>query len=187
MPKTSDEQPNRETTPAPSSRKPGTDRTDYRAVDLRGASMAGLNLDHADFRGSDLQGVNFSSSDLRYTDFRGSDVSGANFQNASLYGAKMQGAVTRETDFRRSDLRQVNFGGAYDLDRAMMPAQERTASPGDIAYGGGKQDEKYWRPQETERRTESNRDGNANNGEQGQDRAPQRLDNQREKGRGHGR
>jgi hypothetical protein len=187
MPKTTEVQPNRETTPAPARREQAAGRADYRALDLRGSSMAEQDLDYADFRGSNLQGVNFSGSNLRYADFRGSDVSFANFQNASLYEAKMQGAVTRETDFRRSDLRFANIGGAYDLDRAMMPAAERTESPGAIAFGAEKQPAKSWDEREIDRRKASNQDGNSDNGQQREDRAPEGPDNPREKPRGRGR
>ncbi len=79
-------------------------------------------------------------------------MQGANFQNASLYGAKMQGVEAAQADFRNSDLRQVNFGGAY-LEGAMMPPLAATPPhpwPSEIAKANqhqpgqdhGKSDEK---------------------------------------------
>jgi hypothetical protein len=95
-------------------------RVDWRAANLRGTQLPGLNLQHADFRGADLREVNFTGSDLSYADFRGANATGANFQYATLYAAKMQGVEAYQADFRNSDLRQCNFGGAY-LEGAMMP------------------------------------------------------------------
>lgn len=107
-------------------------RVDWRASNLRGTQLAGLNLEHADMRGADLREVNFTGSNLRYADLRGANVSGANFQQATLYGAKLQGVEAFQTDFRNCDMRQCNFGGAY-LDGALMlqtrlePQQEAQA------------------------------------------------------------
>jgi hypothetical protein len=107
-------------------------RVDWRAANLRGTQLAGLNLEHADMRGADLREVNFTGSNLRYADLRGANVSGANFQQSTLYGAKLQGVEAFQTDFRNCDMRQCNFGGAY-LDGAMMlqarlePQQEAQA------------------------------------------------------------
>jgi Pentapeptide repeats (9 copies)/Pentapeptide repeats (8 copies) len=174
-----------ETTPGPAPREAPAGRTDYRAANLRGTDMSGLNLEHADFRGADVRDVNFTGSNLRYADFRGSDVSGANFQHASLYGAKMQGVTAFEADFRNSDLRQANFGGAY-LEGSMMPPPERRPSPGEIAADAGPRDE-VWRQKVGEDRRDDRGGGDAQDGQDEPDRGPPRPEEQRDQGRRRGR
>jgi hypothetical protein len=147
--------------PAVSGEAPSPRRHDWRGANLRGASMAGLNLEHADLRAADLRDVNFSGSNLRYADLRGANIRGANFQQASLYGARMQGVEAFGTDFRNCDLRQANFGGAY-LEGAIMPPPERLPSPGEILGGQGPQ-EKGWRQREQERKDNANQDRSAGN------------------------
>ena len=107
-------------------------RIDWRGANLRGVSMAGINLEGADLRACDMTGASFTGSNLRYADLRGATLHGTNFQNASLYGAKMQGVEANQADFRGADLRQVNFGGAY-LEGSIMPPPDRLPSPSEIA------------------------------------------------------
>jgi hypothetical protein len=118
-------------------------RIDWRAANLRGASLSHMVLDHADLRGADLREVNFTHSSLRYVDLRGANVQGANFQRASLYAAKMQGVEAENADFRHADLRLVNWGGAY-LQGAQMPAPapETTADQSCAPAGNGHAPEK---------------------------------------------
>jgi uncharacterized protein YjbI with pentapeptide repeats len=104
-----------------SDKKSTAARVDWRGADLRGVSMAGINLEYADLRACDLRGVNFSGSNLRYADLRGAQLQGANFMNSTLYGARLQGAEAFQADFRNADLRQANLGGAY-LEGAVLPA-----------------------------------------------------------------
>jgi Pentapeptide repeats (8 copies) len=159
---------------------PSPARIDWRCVNLRGASMAGISLEHADMRAADLRGVDFSGSNLRYADLRGASVQGANFQNATLYGAKMQGAEAHGADFRNCDLRQVNFGGAY-TDGALMPP----LSPGDIGDGLALQ-EKPWN-QRLEEDRKGNEDGNTGGGQNEQARARSLPNEQKDRGPGRKR
>ena len=131
---------------------------DWRAANLRGNDLSGLDLKHADMRGADLRDVNFTRSDMSYADLRGAKVQGANFQYAKLYGAKMQGMEAFHTDFRNSDLRLSNFGGAY-LDGAAMPppvvAKDRLPTPSEIVKeqnsANGKQEKSLDRGRAQER------------------------------------
>jgi uncharacterized protein YjbI with pentapeptide repeats len=167
--------------PAGGGETPTPVRIDWRCVNLRGASMAGISLEHADMRAADLRGVDFSGSNLRYADLRGASVQGANFQNATLYGAKMQGAEAHGADFRNCDLRQVNFGGAY-TDGALMPP----LSPGDIGDGLALQ-EKPWEQIEMERSQKANQDGNADNDQSEQARGRSLPKEQKDRGPGRKR
>jgi hypothetical protein len=69
---------------------------------------------------------------LSYADFRGANVQGAIFQNATLYGAKLQGVAAHQADFRGADLRQANLADAY-MEGAKFPQPERQPWPSEVA------------------------------------------------------
>jgi len=66
-----------------------------RALNLRGAFLAGFDLSHADLRYADLRHANLEEADLVYA-----DLTAANLQRANLEKAKLVYANVTHTDFR---------------------------------------------------------------------------------------
>lgn len=104
---------------------------------LRGAQLAGL----------ELEGFSFDSADLTGADFTDADLYGANFMDAccddcSFVNADLRGAAFFRASFRRADLRNARLGlnnmltpsdvSAVDFTDALLEGAEFTGARYDI-------------------------------------------------------
>ena len=88
---------------------------DGKCADLRGANLAGVNLEVADLCKANLRGANLSDANLR-----GANLSGANLRSADLHGADLSGAYMHEADMSGAYMRNADLHGA-DLSGANLP------------------------------------------------------------------
>jgi len=65
-------------------------------VNLQGAFLANAVLTGAHLQGTNLQGADLSGADLRNATLQGSSLQGANLTNANLQGATLQGSSTNK-------------------------------------------------------------------------------------------
>lgn len=99
-------------------------RGNFRDVDLRQCSLAGVSIIGASLRGSCMQGMNLSRTVLQEVDLAdailtGIKGAGANFQRANLSHAKLDMANLEGADLSFTNLQAADFSGA-NLDHAVV-------------------------------------------------------------------
>jgi phospholipase C len=118
-------------------------------TDLRGASLAGENLNGADLEGAELsdaavQGVNLqgaflanavlTGARLQGTNLRGADLSGADLRNATLQGSNLQGANLTNANLQGATLQGSNTN-KVTWSNTVCPDGSNSSSHGGTCQG----------------------------------------------------
>lgn len=108
-------------------------------VDLREATLPGIDLDHAELVDAVLSGADLNAATLRASGLADADLRDADLRDADLRDADLRSADLRDADLRGADLR-----GASLLDAALDGARLE----GSIYHSGTRWPETMEQPEE---------------------------------------
>lgn len=102
---------------------------DFRAANLEGEVLSGIDLKNNDFRAAILRNVEFVGCDLSEVNFADADLSGANFRNAKLENVDFSNANLSRANFYKASLLEAVFTGSN-----LFMTNFREASIGKIVF-----------------------------------------------------
>jgi len=116
-------------TPAHWEEKIINEAPDFRAANLEGEVLSGIDLKNKDFRAAILRNVEFVGCDLSEVNFADADLSGANFRNAKLENVDFSNANLSRANFHKASLLEAVFTGSN-----LFMTNFREASIGKIVF-----------------------------------------------------
>jgi hypothetical protein len=93
------------------------------AANLFEANLQAANLFWANLQGADLAGANLQAADLREAKLQGAALTGAKLEGTNLHGATLHGANLSGAKLQAADLRKANLQAAQLAEANLQAAQ----------------------------------------------------------------